>query len=70
LRVDDAIEREILRVLAPRAIEAALLSRETAIEETTANPFRALELELREARYEAERATAVRRSRARPSLGG
>jgi excisionase family DNA binding protein len=55
LRVDEAIEREILRVLTPGAIEAARARADAAIEETTATR-RALELELREARYEAERA--------------
>jgi excisionase family DNA binding protein len=55
LRVDEAIEREILRVLAPGAIEAALASADADREETRATR-RALELELREARYEAERA--------------
>jgi len=55
LRVDHAIEREVLRVLTPGAIEAALASSE-ALEGDTAAPRHALELELREARYEAERA--------------
>jgi excisionase family DNA binding protein len=55
LRIDEAIEREILRVLAPGAIEAALTSADVALEETT-TARRALELELREVRYEAERA--------------
>ncbi len=55
LRVDEAIEREILRVLAPGAIEAALATADATTEETTA-AHHALQLELREARYEAERA--------------
>ncbi|MGH7391038.1 MAG: recombinase family protein [Candidatus Rokuibacteriota bacterium] len=55
LRVDEAIEREILRVLAPGAIEAALDVADTATDHTDATR-RALELELRQARYEAERA--------------
>jgi len=54
-RVDQAIERELLRVLRPAAIEAALATAERSAEETGATS-RALELELREARYEAERA--------------
>ena len=54
-RVDQAIEREILRVITPGAIEAAVA------EATSANTGRddgrrALTLELQEARYEAERA--------------
>jgi excisionase family DNA binding protein len=55
LRVDEAIERDILRVLAPGAIEASLASADATLDETRATR-RALELELREARYEAERA--------------
>ncbi len=55
LRIDEAIEREVLRVLTPAAIEAALATAERAGEETTTTR-RAVELELREARYEAERA--------------
>lgn len=55
LRVGEAIEREVLRVLTPGAIEAALASAESAGDETAATRH-ALELELREARYEAERA--------------
>src|SRR5213594_3888544 len=43
LRVDEAIEREILRVLAPGAIEAALATADATAEETTA-AHRALEL--------------------------
>ncbi len=54
-RVDRAIEQEVLRVLAPGAIEAALASAETGGEQTVATR-RALELELRAARYEADRA--------------
>jgi len=55
LRVDAAIAREIVRVLTPGAIEAACTA---ASEATTATGTaqRAIELELREARYEAERA--------------
>jgi excisionase family DNA binding protein len=55
LRVEAAIEREVLRVLTPGAIEAALASPE-AREGDTAAARHALDLELREARYEAERA--------------
>ena len=55
LRVDEAIGREILRVLQPGAIEAALQRAETAADEHTATRT-ALTLELREARYEAGRA--------------
>jgi hypothetical protein len=54
-RVDQAIAREILRVLRPAAIEAALTTATAAAEETAVTE-RALALELREARYEAERA--------------
>lgn len=55
LRVEETLEREVLRVLTPGAIEAALANAE-AVEDDTAAICRALELELREARYEAERA--------------
>jgi DNA invertase Pin-like site-specific DNA recombinase len=55
LRVDAAIDREVVRVLAPGAIEAALASA-TRAEDDIATTRRAVELELREARYEAERA--------------
>jgi excisionase family DNA binding protein len=55
LRVDEAIEREVLRVLTPGAIEAALGAAAAAADQTDATR-RALELELRQARYEAERA--------------
>lgn len=55
LRIDEAVEREILRVVTPGAIEAALATT-TARDEEHAAVRRALELELREARYEAERA--------------
>ncbi|MGH7331265.1 MAG: recombinase family protein [Candidatus Rokuibacteriota bacterium] len=55
LRVDQAIEREVLRVIAPGAIEAALAAVDRADEQTAATR-RALELELRQARYEADRA--------------
>jgi DNA invertase Pin-like site-specific DNA recombinase len=55
LRVDEAMEREVLRVLTPAAIEAALESADKAGNDIeTARS--ALELELREARYEAARA--------------
>jgi excisionase family DNA binding protein len=55
LRVDEAIEREILRVLRPGAIEAALAASTAATDDVDAQR-RAVDLELREARYEAERA--------------
>jgi DNA invertase Pin-like site-specific DNA recombinase len=54
-RVDQAVAREVLRVLTPAAIEAALTTATAAAEETAVTQ-RALALELREARYEAERA--------------
>lgn len=55
LRVEAALAREVLRVLTPGAIEAALASAE-AVDDEAAATRRALELELREARYEAARA--------------
>jgi DNA invertase Pin-like site-specific DNA recombinase len=55
LRVERAIEHELLRVLTPGAIEAALIS-SAARDDDTAAARQALDLELREARYEAERA--------------
>lgn len=55
LRVDEAVGREVLRVLTPGAIEAARRMADSAVEERTA-VRQAVELELREARYEAERA--------------
>jgi DNA invertase Pin-like site-specific DNA recombinase len=55
LRVDEAVEAEILRVLAPGAVEAALEAAAGVAEQADAT-HRALELELRHARYEAERA--------------
>jgi excisionase family DNA binding protein len=55
LRVDEAIEREIGRVLTPGAIEAAC-TRATQVADASSAARRAVELELREARYEAERA--------------
>ena len=55
LRVEAALEREVLRVLTPGAIEAACTSAE-AVDDETAATRHALELELREARYEADRA--------------
>ena len=53
--VDDAIGREVLRVLTPSAIETASRIADSAAEEGTAVRH-AVELELRETRYEAERA--------------
>ena len=55
LRVDEAIEREVLRIVAPGAIEAALDAVDQADAQTDATR-RALDLELRQARYEADRA--------------
>lgn len=55
LRVEAAIERELLRVLTPGAIEAALAGAEQTADETTASR-QALALELREAQYEVTRA--------------
>ena len=55
LRVDEAIGREVLRVLTPGAIEAACRIAEAGAQERVA-VRQAVELELREARYEAERA--------------
>jgi DNA invertase Pin-like site-specific DNA recombinase len=55
LRVDGAIEGEVLRVLAPGAIEAALDNHERAAAQTD-EVVRALTLELEEARYQAARA--------------
>jgi Recombinase/Recombinase zinc beta ribbon domain len=55
LRVDEAVDREVVRVLQPGAIEAALAEANRTVDETEATQ-RALELELRHARYEAERA--------------
>ncbi len=55
LRVDQAVEREVLRVVAPGAVEAALSAANDAVDRGDATR-RALELELRQARYEAERA--------------
>jgi DNA invertase Pin-like site-specific DNA recombinase len=55
LRVEAAIERELLQVLTPGAIEAALASAAHTTAETAAARL-ALELELREAQYEAGRA--------------
>lgn len=54
-RVDEAIEREVVRVVAPGAIEAALDAAHQADAETEATRG-ALDLELRQARYEADRA--------------
>jgi excisionase family DNA binding protein len=54
-RVEATLEREILRVLTPGAIEAALATAD-AVADDTAATRRAVELELREARYEADRA--------------
>jgi DNA invertase Pin-like site-specific DNA recombinase len=55
LRVDEAIEHEVMRVLAPGAIEAALGAADTEADHTDSTRH-ALELELRQIRYEAERA--------------
>src|SRR5262245_60453586 len=55
LRVDEAIRREVLRVLAPGAIEAACRAADAGAQERDAIR-QAVELDLREARYEAERA--------------
>jgi len=55
LRVEAALEREVLHVLTPGAIEAALASAAAGADDTAATGH-ALDLELREARYEAERA--------------
>src|SRR5262245_22042407 len=53
--VDEAIAHEILRVLTPGAIEAACCIADAGVQERAA-VREAVELELREARYEAERA--------------
>jgi hypothetical protein len=55
LRVDEAKGREVLRLLTPGAIEAACRLADAGVEER-AVVRQAVELELREARYEAERA--------------
>lgn len=55
LGVDQAVEREVLRVLEPAAIEAALAVAERVPAEEDARRT-ALDLALRQARYEAERA--------------
>ena len=55
LRIEAAIERELLRVLTPGAIDAALARTERTTEEAAVTRH-ALELELREAQYEAGRA--------------
>jgi DNA invertase Pin-like site-specific DNA recombinase len=55
LRVDQAVEREVLAVLQPAAIEAALTTVAQRNEEREQRR-RALDLELREAEYEAGRA--------------
>lgn len=55
LRIEAAIDRELLRVLTPGAIDAALARAERTTEEA-AGTRPALELELREAQYEAGRA--------------
>lgn len=54
-RIDEAIEREVLRVVAPGAIEAALQAVDHA-DVQTETTRRALDLGLRQARYEADRA--------------
>jgi DNA invertase Pin-like site-specific DNA recombinase len=55
LRIDAAVESEVLRVLTPGAIEAALDNAQRAAEQTD-EVVRALTLELDEARYQAARA--------------
>jgi DNA invertase Pin-like site-specific DNA recombinase len=55
LRVDEAIRREVLRVLTPGAIAAACHVADAGVQERVAVRH-AVELELREARYEADRA--------------
>jgi len=55
LRVDEAIDREVLRVLTPAAVDAACQLADAGVHERVA-VRQAVELELREARYEAERA--------------
>lgn len=55
LRVDEAIRREVLRVLTPGAIEAACRLADSGTQ-VRAAVRHAVGLELREARYEAERA--------------
>ena len=54
-RVDQAMEQEILRVISPGAIEAALAEASTVMVEQ-ADSRLALELEVQEARFEADRA--------------
>jgi DNA invertase Pin-like site-specific DNA recombinase len=54
-RVDEAIEREVLRVLSPGAIEAALHCADQVVEDTD-EISRVLELELSQACYERDRA--------------
>ena len=54
-RVDEAIEREVLRVVAPGALEAAVDAAYQADAEREATRG-ALDLEVRQARYEADRA--------------
>jgi excisionase family DNA binding protein len=54
LRVDQAVEQEVLRVIAPGAVDAALAASDAAAEGEDGTR-RALELELRQAHYEAER---------------
>jgi len=54
-RVDEAIEREVLRVLSPGAIEAALHSADQVVEDTD-EISRAVELDLSQACYERDRA--------------
>ena len=55
LRIEAALERELLRVLTPGALDAALASTERTTEEAAVTR-QALELERREAQYEAGRA--------------
>jgi DNA invertase Pin-like site-specific DNA recombinase len=54
-RVDEAIEREVLRVLSPGAIEAAVQSADQVVEDTD-EICRAVELEMSQACYERDRA--------------
>jgi DNA invertase Pin-like site-specific DNA recombinase len=53
--VDDAVVKEVLRVIQPGAVEAALLAGQEAAQRNDQG-FKALELELRSLQYEADRA--------------
>jgi DNA invertase Pin-like site-specific DNA recombinase len=55
LRVDQAVEREVLRVIGPGAVEAALSAADDTADQIDATQ-QALALEVRQAHYEAERA--------------